>query len=310
MFMLTALDAASDGVIDLTAMSPEQRDMVHGQSVARRHGRNIVCRHCKQPAHLAHLKRSDAWFWKHNPGAASRCLLADVYPNGQSEEHFAAKLAIVKTLRLMTGWNAEPERRFGQDDEAVIPDVYAWHDQPSPHQRPIAWEVQLAPQTHGEFIDRTERTRRIGGVRTAWVTPYDDDLDQQMGIVTDSTGSIVTGRIYDAPDEERQMDPMPLGEFVRRWAATLPDLVWADAGFRNRWIAFPAAAATTTPRSAIQRLHPFASNSPAVDLEACRRPSAQERLTALCVGPPRPGGSSGDTCGLTTDGGPYCWVHR
>jgi hypothetical protein len=244
--MLTAFDAASATVLDITAMNLEQRDQVHGRRTARRNGYDIICRECARPVFFVH-NHHQTEFWRHGPDGARTCLLSGI-TIGESIEHYEAKVAIVTALRDLTGWTAKPEHRFTLEDERVILDVYGEHTHPAPHQTPVAWEVQLAHQTHGDFTERTQRIARVAGVHTNWVTPLDEQLDGHQGIVTNHTAELVVARLYTAPDEDAPpLPPMPLPQFIKAVSTRHPKLRWSASGENNRFIAYPRDSVGNTP---------------------------------------------------------------
>lgn len=244
--MLTALDEKSSRVLNIVAMTQPELDSVHGRRVAQRHGYDIVCKQCNGPVHLV-VNQHHTAYWRHDPGAGRTCLLTQVTTGHESPEHLAAKYAIARALHSLGGWTTEPERRFQRDGDLVIVDVFAEHTNPAIHQPATAWEVQMSPQTRGDFVSRTEQIRRVARLRAAWVTPHDDALAEQLGIIIDPSATHVVDRVYTAPDEAVRVDPIPTGEFVKAVARHRPTLLWAQAGEYRRWIAFPPSAAGTHP---------------------------------------------------------------
>lgn len=270
--MLTARDEDSGRILDLTALSDAERNKMHGHRTARQHGYGPVCKHCGQGVHMV-VNHHRTAFWRHNPGMATRCVLAEVSAVGESAEHLDGKVAIVSALRSLRGWSAEPERRFERNGELVIVDVFAEHERPEAHQAPTAWEVQMSPQTRGGFTLRGDERRRVAGVQTAWVTPHDDALADNQGIVVDQTARQVIGRIYASPYTLEPLPPMPTGAFVTAVARRHRRLWWTDSGEERRWIAYPpeSIAATGIPR----RSGPSTSSRDATDRPCDRTPNAR-----------------------------------
>jgi uncharacterized protein YkuJ len=236
--MLTARDEDSGRILDLTALSDDERSKMHGHRTARRHGYGPVCKHCGQGVHMV-VNHHRTAFWRHNPGMATRCVLAEVSAAGESAEHLDGKVAIVGALRSLRGWSAEPERRFERNGELVIVDVYAEHEQPEPHQTPTAWEVQMSPQTGGAFTLRSDERQRVAGIGTSWITPHDDALGRHQGIIVDRTAQLIVGRLYASPYTLEPLAPMPTGAFVKAVARRHRRLYWTDSGEDRRFIAYP-----------------------------------------------------------------------
>lgn len=241
--MLTALDAVTGDVLNVLALSMEQRDRAHGARTARRNGLEIVCRGCGQPAHLVLNHRGTA-FWRHGPNGARQCIVNQFHSN-ESPEHLAAKVNVYTALKAHD-WDAKPEEFFG---ECQV-DVYATHPRPAPHQTPMAWEVQLSRQTHGTFTERTERISRAAECAVNWLTPFDAELGTNQGIVTDERCRLVVGRLHAEPDEDSpRLEPMELSGFVKAVSAHRRTLLWAASGHGGRFIAFPVSwAGATTKR--------------------------------------------------------------
>lgn len=239
--MVTAMNAADGSIIDLTQdrwTREERNEKLDGKRARSRHHIDSVCRECGGGVHY-HTNAHGSFWWQHNPGEARRCLTRDIKPNGESDEHYAAKFAVTRTLRL-NGWEADPERTFQKGGRIVRPDVHAWHEHsPVAHQRPTDWEIQLTHQGPGDFIARTEEHLEVSGHRTAWVTPFDEELDRQLGVVTDPTGLYVAARVYETASEEVPLTTMTVSEFVAKTQKRRRELIWADAGYANRWIAYP-----------------------------------------------------------------------
>lgn len=268
--MLTAFDAKSERILNLVEFDQKSRDEMHGIRVARSNGYDIVCRQCEHGVHLRTNHRG-RWYWQHNPGNGSRCIL-DSIKSGESEYHIAAKYAIAKTLSVLGGWKAIPEQRFERDGDVVVVDVYAVHAKPATHQAPTAWEVQLSKQTSGDTLHRTEERLRVAGCRTTWVTPHEDALGRALGVVSDPKGERVVGRLFTSPyDDAVPLPPMPLGRFVNKVAKRRGHFLWADVGDDRSWIAYPADSATTVIRRR-DTVGPVTRDTPADD-RLCARPA-------------------------------------
>lgn len=274
--MLTALNAATGDVLDLTAMTAEQRDLVHGVRTARRSGYDIVCRQCESRVGLVR-NHHHTEFWRHAPQAGRACILSQFHQN-ESPEHFGAKVTIATALRGLTGWVVDPERRFDDAGDIAIIDVYAHHTSPAAHQRPVAWEVQLSYQTHGDFVERSDRIERAAGAYASWITPFDQQLGGVQGIVTDNRAEMVVGRIYTEPDEDSApLPPMPLAQFVKDVSRKHRRLMWSASGEDDRFIAYPIEAAERIPRR-----HPSAPGTLTADDRAC------DRVPVVALPPARP----------------------
>lgn len=272
--MLTALDVNNDHVLDLTAMNQADRDAIHGTRAAKRNGHDIVCRQCQRPAHLVINQLGNAFF-RHNPGEGATCILSE-FGRGESTEHLAAKLAIVQAHRALTGWTAEPERRFEADGELVVVDVFATPDNPGQHRVATAWEVQVSHQPHGTTVERTETRRRLTGARTAWATPHEATLGTTLGIITDPTVTHVIKGLWETPDFHNPLPPMTVDGFIRSTQATTPRLIWAQAGLDNEWVAYPrSSVSSATPTTASRR-----RAAQALDQDrACERTPAKHAST-------------------------------
>lgn len=232
--MLTAIDASTGSVLDLTLMDERHRDAVHGARTARRNGYDVVCRGCGQPVYFVR-NHHHTEFWRHGHDGARTCLLSEFRSN-ESSEHLEAKLGVVTALRGLS-WEARPEETFGTDCRV---DVYATHPKPADHQTPFAWEIQLSRQTHGDFTERTRRIRDAAGCTVSWLTPFDAELDGHQGIVTDDRCRMVVGRLHAEPDEfSPRLEPMELRQFVKAVARRSRTLLWSASGHGGRFIAYP-----------------------------------------------------------------------
>jgi hypothetical protein len=300
--MLTALNANTGDVLDLTAMTAEQRDLVHGVRTAQRSGFDIICRQCEHRVGLVRNHHRTE-FWRHAPLAGRACILSEFHQS-ESPEHFGAKVTIATALRDLTGWVVDPERPFGVDGDIAVIDVYAHHINPAPHQLPVAWEVQLSHQTRGTFVERTTRIARAAGAYASWVTPFDQQLGGIQGIVTDARAEMVVGRIYTEPDESSApLPPMPLAEFVKAVSRKHRRLMWSASGEDDRFIAYPIEAVERVPRR-----HPSAPGTLTPDDRACDRALVARPVAAALPFAPRDypiretAGDACERCGTSTDG--------
>lgn len=299
--MLTAMDDARGALLDVTALDGATLDGLSGYRVPRRNGHVPVCRWCRGGVCLVR-RHGGLTFWRHLPGEGQRCLYADVTQGGESAEHLAAKQAIVSTLRRRhNGWSAYPEHPFRAAGDLVIADVFAEHAQPAAHQAPTLWEVQLAYQPHGEFVDRTARARRVAGHRTAWVTPHADALGAELGMVTDPTGAMVVDRVYADLDMTTRLPPMSVSAFLDTTVAKRrASLLWAQSGEYGEWLAFPVDAVSgPLPARTPRRNAPPTDHA---DREWCEREGTPAPVAnAFCAT---------DGCALTaTDRSRHCWRH-
>lgn len=287
--MLTALNATTGLVLDVTTLTPEERDAIHGAQTARRNGYDIVCRQCHRPGHLVLNHKGNAFF-RHNPGETSACILSE-FGRRESTEHLAAKIAIIEAHRALKGWTAEAERRFEVDGELVVVDVFASPDDPDEFRVPTSWEVQVSPQPHGVTVERTSQRRRVTGTRTAWVTPHEATLGRNLGLITDPKVLHVVKGIYETPELLDPLPDMPIGDFIRATQGKRRRLIWTDAGFEGEWVAYQpggeaAPAAKSRPRP------PKGS----VGDRVCARPKSTNTTTikiergGFITAGPRPGG--------------------
>lgn len=268
--MLTARNATSGSILDLTALPESLRERMHGRKTARHNGIEPVCKHCAGGVHLV-VNHHGRAFWRHDAGTARTCLLAEV-GGGESEDHVGAKAAITGALRALTGWSATPEERFERDGDVVVVDVYATPDRSEAHRVPTAWEVQLSTQSYGEFMDRTAQRRRVADCRTAWVTPHGPALRDVLGVVSNSHATQIIDRIYESPYSTANLPPISLDHFVRGVAAKRPKLLWSQSGQDGEWIAYPSNSVGNVPVAESRRSE-RRGNSGDED-RACDRPGA------------------------------------
>jgi len=248
--MLTALNATTGLVLDVTALAVEERDAIHGARTARTNGYDIVCRQCHRPSHLVLNHKGNAFF-RHNPGETSACILSE-FGRRESTEHLAAKIAIIEAHRALKGWTAEAERRFEVGGELVVVDVFASPEDPDEFRVPTSWEVQVSPQPHGVTVERTNQRRRVTGTRTAWVTPHETTLGRNLGLITDPKVLHVVKGLYETSELLDPLPNMPVGEFIRATQGKRRRLIWTDAGLGGEWVAYQPggeALPTTKPRS-------------------------------------------------------------
>lgn len=248
--MLTALNATDGAVLDVTDMAPQQVYELNGKRIARRHGYDLICKGCHRPAHLVRNHHGHLFF-RHDPGLGS-CILNELTRHGgESEEHINAKLVLVEALRSLSHWHVEPEQRHDDNGETIIIDVAAHYgDEPSHDaQGDFAWEVQLSPQTSGEFHERTNTIRRVSGHQPRWLTPHRIAVGELPAIICDRTAQVINDRLMWSYEPRIELPPAPVPTIVKsihkrnrghRWfpmldhsTDTRPYYVVSEDAFRN-----------------------------------------------------------------------------
>lgn len=254
-------------------------DVVDGE-VVEANMADVWERGCHASVHL--VRRGPRMFWRHNPGSKTSCILGDVEPNGEGEAHFRAKLNLAKAIASLNGYSVDCERPFVADGDMAIADVYAEHELPSgPHQNPMLWEIQLSPQAHGRFVERTEQAQRVAGHPRAWLTPFDGGLGDVRGIVTDHFAKDVTERLYTDPYMTTPLDSMNVGVWARSVARKRPKLLWSQSGEDGRWISYPPHSNMVAPVTREQSRHDFL----VPEDRDCERPPAKHPTLFSPVAP-------------------------
>lgn len=212
-------------------MSDDVRWKWHHSANRKAHGLVSFCVSCHGAAHPVH--RGGLWFVAHDPGyGQSACEYADFVQaskSGMSDEHKEAAATIAIAIRSLEKWNATPERRLKDDQTGVtvVPDVYAWHNQPiQDHHRPVIHEVQLSSQGFDETRRRTdERARAEASARTIWWSPDPNTVGRLPGLIVNDTCTQVVDRAYMALEPERVPMTPTLAEAAKgltrdrdRWA--------------------------------------------------------------------------------------------
>jgi hypothetical protein len=250
--MTTAVNEADGVVVSILDMSLELRDRLHGRRTATANGFLMACRGCGGPVHL--VRRDIRMFFRHNPGAGRRCIFDGLEPSGEGEAHYAAKLGLAAAFKSLSGYTVDCERTFSANGDVVRADVYTENSEPSgDHQKPMLWEIQLTPQPHGTFVRRTDEARRVTGHPRAWLTPFDTDLGDVRGIVTDRHGQKVIDRLYTDPYMTAPMEVLPTGSWARAVARRRPRLLWSQSGEDGQWISYPPHSNMVAPTTSERR---------------------------------------------------------
>lgn len=236
--MLVAVNANDRRLLDLTSLSAADVDRLNGKRVARRHGFDVVCQGCHRPAHLVRNHHGTVFF-RHDPGHASDCIITEVVRRGggESGEHIAAKAQLVTAIRNLSGWHAEPEQRHERDGEVVIADVAAVYGDTPRHtgQGRFAWEVQLSPQTTGEFIERTAEFRRVADLRARWLTPHAAHVGAELAMICNAEATHIVERLLLSYEPEIASPPLLVGQVVKSVHRARPGHRWFQRGDAGPW---------------------------------------------------------------------------
>ena len=131
--------------------------------------------------------RTGTQFFAHKTSSTSMCL----FHNKQSPEHYHYKEVVAEVIQA-SGWQASIEHYLPADakNAKALVDVLAIPPA-SMKRSPIAFEIQLSPQSDAIYEKRTERYRHAG-FRTVWLTAKE--------IVTDVCSAVL---VPELPIEEQ-----------------------------------------------------------------------------------------------------------
>lgn len=214
--MLTALNANTGDIIDITTLAAPQIDDLNGKRVAQRHGYDVICKGCHRPSHLV-KNHHHTVFFRHNPGTGN-CILNELSRgSSESEEHLQAKAALAQAFRSLGGWDAQLEQLHNLDGDVVEIDVATRYLNTPTHdaQGAYAWEVQLSPQTAGEFTLRSNEIRRISGHRVTWLTPHATPVGRNAAMICDPKAQLIVARLLTSTDPWITTPPTPVDKIVK-----------------------------------------------------------------------------------------------
>lgn len=248
--MLTAINSINAELLDVTALSAQEVDRIHGKRVAKSNGVELVCQGCGRTAHL-HKNHHGRRYFQHDPGHGS-CILEEIIRRGggESSEHIHGKWQIIDAIRSLKGWAATPEVHV--DGGAVILDVAADYAGESRHaeQGRFAWEVQVSRQTQGEFRYRSDEIERHADRRVRWLTPFADATGDVLAMICDPGVDHIVDRLYATYEPEVPSSPLPVGQVVNSVHRHRPGHRWYQRGdeYGRTW-AVAAIDAFDTRRS-------------------------------------------------------------
>lgn len=214
--MLTALNANTGDIIDITALADPQIDELNGKRVAVRHGYDVICKGCLRPSHLV-KNHHHTVFFRHNPRTGN-CILNELSRgSSESEEHLQAKATIARAFRDLGGWEAQLEQLHNLDGDVVEIDVATRYINAPTHnaQGAYAWEVQLSHQTAGEFTMRSSEIRRISGHRVTWLTPHSTSVGGNAAMICDPKAELIVARLLTSTDPWIAAPPTPVEKVVK-----------------------------------------------------------------------------------------------
>ena len=281
--MLTCLDERSGEIINLSTLSAEDLDRIHSAKKRQDVGIDSVCKGCHHPVHLVHHP-CGSWYWRHNRGRPHDCSQVE-FNHSESAEHHRGKLLIAQGLNGLQGWSVEPERHGSKGGTDVFVDVFAERTEDAVHalQVDTAFEVQLSPQSTGDFVARTASIREVTGAQAVWATPHAASLDSVCGLIVDGSAAMVVDRAYTHVDQEAALDPLALDRAVRGiWGgrrryefAQSGDIISTDPRARPPWIVWTRGQGA--PRTVARRVRP--TDVP-IDRD-CDRPEALTSVTEI-----------------------------
>lgn len=284
--MQTCRDVNNGNIIDISRLTPAELDQLHYAKRRKQLGVGPVCKGCNHPVNLTH-HQSGAWFWRHNPGATAECSQIE-FNHSESPEHLQGKLLISSALGGLTGWQVEAERFASHDGIDVFVDVFAERTQAGRHalQVDTAFEVQLSPQTTGDFVGRTEAIRQVTGARPVWATPHRAALGSTCGLIIDGSAAMVVDQAYAHVDQETPLTSIPLGTMVKGIWGSRPKYEFAQSG--DITSSDPRALApwiVWTKGQGKPRLVPRRRTDPTEPFDRdCDRPEATATVSAISPG--------------------------
>lgn len=161
----------------------------------------VDCYHPLHPKENHHHTR----FFAHNPDAPDTCPLKTC--DGESPEHKRLKLGIYRTIKKMSGWDADIEAVAPAPDVAtgkpIKVDVTATRQKLAPRvsvPKLQGWEVQLSGIDDGHVLDRQE-ARDLWLERCTWVTRHRPSWAQllpwyQVSPATDEHPDLVVDGVF------------------------------------------------------------------------------------------------------------------
>lgn len=302
--MLSALNATDGGIIDVTTLTDDNIAQLNGKRVARLNGYDVICKGCQRPAHLVRNHHKTVFF-RHDPGSGS-CILNELMHRcgGESEEHIIAKCTLIKALRSLGSWDAQPEQLHEYNGDAVTVDVEAIYEETPSHefQGSFAWEVQMSHQTAGEFQYRTQNIRQITGYTPLWLTPHVNAVGDTVAMICDPKAEFIVDRLLTSYEPEIASPPLPVDRVVKSVHRKTPGHRWhatADGSYKVTDInAFNNRFTVSRPKPATQ-----AKSDDHIDT-GCRR-SDQWKPIEIPMPFAGAGSHTCGACGSTIDGNPW-----